>query len=52
MTTMAAVKYALARLRLQPFAIEAWKTVTKSAAVSLISLTSDDRKRAGVLTHE
>ncbi len=47
-----ALKYALARLRLQPFAIEGWKTLTKSAAVSLMSLTSNDRKRTGVLTHE
>ncbi len=48
----AALKCALARLRLQPFSIEGWKTLTKSAAVSLLSLASDDPKQNGARTHE
>ncbi len=47
-----ALKYALARLRLEPFEIQAWKTFTKSATASLLSLVPADRRHSGVLTND
>ncbi len=45
-----AVKYAFARLRLQPLSTEAWRILVKSAAVSLVTLppSSDRKQRANV----
>jgi len=47
-----AVKYAFARLRLQPLSTEAWRILVKSAAVSLVPIqpSSDGKNRDSVLS--